>query len=254
MDIFEAMYQAKDNSKKVSSFLEEYLLFEIYSPIVMRLAHQRWNELPYYVRDSVHPEMKELIQKANHFSTLELQEKIRAHLIVRAINVLLGYKNCPIPLTKDKHIPVVHQNILSNRGEWVLRRLLHAACHQEYTHDMAELALRASHKFLMNTDYYKKVNLDFEEVDQLVLKSSTKEKDENYYYFPILQLTQGCVFTTALNLAGNCGISVPAGLDPDTHMPSGIQLIAPSLAEERLFKAARAFELTRPEREIVSPL
>ena len=37
-------------------------------------------------------------------------------------------------------------------------------------------------------------------------------------------------------------------------MPSGIQLIAPPLAEDRLFRAARAFELTRPEKEIVSPL
>ena len=69
-----------------------------------------------------------------------------------------------------------------------------------------------------------------------------------------MQMYLSDVFTTALNLAGNCGISIPAGLDPDTHMPSGIQLIAPSLAEDRLFRAARAFELTRPEKEIVSPL
>ncbi len=69
-----------------------------------------------------------------------------------------------------------------------------------------------------------------------------------------MQMYLSDVFTTALNLAGNCGISVPAGLDPDTHMPSGIQLIAPSLAEDRLFKAARAFEMSRPEKEIVSPL
>ena len=69
-----------------------------------------------------------------------------------------------------------------------------------------------------------------------------------------MQMYLSDVFTTALNLAGNCGISVPAGLDPDTHMPSGIQLIAPSLAEDRIFKAARAFEMTRPEKELVSPL
>ena len=69
-----------------------------------------------------------------------------------------------------------------------------------------------------------------------------------------MQMYLSDVFTTALNLAGNCGISVPAGLDPDTHMPSGIQLIAPSLAEDRLFRAARAFEMSRPEKEIVSPL
>ena len=69
-----------------------------------------------------------------------------------------------------------------------------------------------------------------------------------------MQMYLSDVFTTALNLAGNCGISVPAGLDPDTHMPSGIQLIAPSLAEDRLFKAARAFEMNRPEKEIAAPL
>ena len=69
-----------------------------------------------------------------------------------------------------------------------------------------------------------------------------------------MQMYLSDVFTTALNLAGNCGISVPAGLDPDTHMPSGIQLIAPSLAEDRLFRAARAFEMSHPEKEIVSPL
>ena len=69
-----------------------------------------------------------------------------------------------------------------------------------------------------------------------------------------MQMYLSDVFTTALNLAGNCGISVPAGLDPDTHMPSGIQLIAPSLAEDRLFLAARAFEMNRPEKELAAPL
>ena len=69
-----------------------------------------------------------------------------------------------------------------------------------------------------------------------------------------MQMYLSDVFTTALNLAGNCGISVPAGLDPDTRMPCGIQLIAPSLAEDRLFRTARAFETARPETEIIAPL
>ena len=51
--------------------------------------------------------------------------------------------------------------------------------------------------------------------------------------------------TTALNLAGTCGISVPAGMDENTKMPVGIQLIAPDLAEDRMFRTARAFELER---------
>ena len=60
-----------------------------------------------------------------------------------------------------------------------------------------------------------------------------------------MQMYLSDVFTTALNLAGNCGISVPAGIDRESNMPSGIQLIAPDLAEEKLFHAAYAFEKAR---------
>ncbi len=50
------------------------------------------------------------------------------------------------------------------------------------------------------------------------------------------------IFTIALNLAGNCGISIPAGRDAATGMPVGIQLLAPALAEAKLLATARVFE------------
>ena len=50
------------------------------------------------------------------------------------------------------------------------------------------------------------------------------------------------VFTTSLNLSGNCGISIPAGRDDATGLPIGMQLMAPALAEQRLFNTAYAFE------------
>ena len=53
------------------------------------------------------------------------------------------------------------------------------------------------------------------------------------------------IFTTALNLSGDCGISIPAGLDEETGMPVGIQFLGPELAENRLLKAAAAFEAVR---------
>ncbi len=53
------------------------------------------------------------------------------------------------------------------------------------------------------------------------------------------------IFTIALNLAGNCGISVPAGRAAESGMPVGVQWIAPALAEAKLLQAARAFELIR---------
>ena len=60
-----------------------------------------------------------------------------------------------------------------------------------------------------------------------------------------LQMYLSDIFTIALNLAGQCGISVPAGIDDATGMPVGIQFLGPELAENRLLKAAAAFEAVR---------
>ncbi|MFN2586663.1 MAG: Asp-tRNA(Asn)/Glu-tRNA(Gln) amidotransferase subunit GatA [Actinomycetota bacterium] len=50
------------------------------------------------------------------------------------------------------------------------------------------------------------------------------------------------VFTVPVNLAGNAGISVPCGTSPDDGLPVGLQLIARSLDEPTMFRAAYAFE------------
>ncbi|MBO5722081.1 MAG: Asp-tRNA(Asn)/Glu-tRNA(Gln) amidotransferase subunit GatA [Lentisphaeria bacterium] len=62
-----------------------------------------------------------------------------------------------------------------------------------------------------------------------------------------LEMYLSDIFTIALNLAGNCGISVPAALGSESSMPVGIQLIAPAMQEAKLLKNARAFELLRGE-------
>ena len=62
------------------------------------------------------------------------------------------------------------------------------------------------------------------------------------------------IFTIALNLAGNCGISVPAAIDEDSGMPIGAQFIAPSMEEAKLLKIARIFELNRAQKEFIPAL
>lgn len=57
-----------------------------------------------------------------------------------------------------------------------------------------------------------------------------------------LEMYLSDVFTIALNLAGNAGISVPAGHDAASGMPVNVQFMAPSLKEKELFTAAKAFE------------
>jgi aspartyl-tRNA(Asn)/glutamyl-tRNA(Gln) amidotransferase subunit A len=49
------------------------------------------------------------------------------------------------------------------------------------------------------------------------------------------------IFTLSLNLAGNCGLSLPCGFDQD-GLPIGLQLIAGALAEERLLQTAYVYE------------
>ena len=42
--------------------------------------------------------------------------------------------------------------------------------------------------------------------------------------------------TLPLNLAGHCGMSVPSGLSPDDNLPVGLQIMAPALADDRLYR------------------
>lgn len=56
-----------------------------------------------------------------------------------------------------------------------------------------------------------------------------------------LQMYLSDVFTIAVNLAGLPAISVPGGFD-DSGLPVGIQVIAPPFEEERIIRAASAFE------------
>ncbi|WKD57812.1 Glutamyl-tRNA(Gln) amidotransferase subunit A [Corynebacterium capitovis DSM 44611] len=53
------------------------------------------------------------------------------------------------------------------------------------------------------------------------------------------------LFTLPLNLAGLPGMSVPAGMAPDTGLPVGLQLIAPAFEDDRLYRVGAAFEASR---------
>lgn len=65
-----------------------------------------------------------------------------------------------------------------------------------------------------------------------------------------LQMYLSDIFTIALNLSGNCGISVPYTLDSG-GMPIGLQAIAPALAEERLLSFGRVLEANAEKPEFI---
>jgi aspartyl-tRNA(Asn)/glutamyl-tRNA(Gln) amidotransferase subunit A len=51
--------------------------------------------------------------------------------------------------------------------------------------------------------------------------------------------------TLPLNLAGHAGMSVPSGLSPDDSLPVGLQIMAPALADDRLYRVGAAYETAR---------
>ncbi|MEU0494221.1 Asp-tRNA(Asn)/Glu-tRNA(Gln) amidotransferase subunit GatA [Mycobacterium sp. NPDC006124] len=51
--------------------------------------------------------------------------------------------------------------------------------------------------------------------------------------------------TLPLNLAGHCGMSVPSGLAEDDGLPVGLQIMAPALADDRLYRVGAAYEAAR---------
>jgi aspartyl-tRNA(Asn)/glutamyl-tRNA(Gln) amidotransferase subunit A len=51
--------------------------------------------------------------------------------------------------------------------------------------------------------------------------------------------------TLPLNLAGHCGMSVPSGLASDDNLPVGLQIMAPALADDRLYRVGAAYEAAR---------
>ncbi|WP_277681133.1 Asp-tRNA(Asn)/Glu-tRNA(Gln) amidotransferase subunit GatA [Saccharomonospora azurea] len=51
--------------------------------------------------------------------------------------------------------------------------------------------------------------------------------------------------TIPANLAGNAAMSVPSGLSADDGLPVGLQIMAPALADERLYRVGAAYEVAR---------
>ena len=59
-----------------------------------------------------------------------------------------------------------------------------------------------------------------------------------------LQMYLGDIYTIAVNLAGLPGITVPCGTDSQ-GLPVGLQLIGDCFQEEKILRAAYAYEQTR---------
>jgi aspartyl-tRNA(Asn)/glutamyl-tRNA(Gln) amidotransferase subunit A len=86
----------------------------------------------------------------------------------------------------------------------------------------------------------------FEQVDVLVAPTtpSTAFKIGERIDDPLaMYLNDLC--TIPSNLAGNAAMSVPCGLAAENGLPVGLQVMAPALADERMYRVAAAYEVAR---------
>ncbi len=56
------------------------------------------------------------------------------------------------------------------------------------------------------------------------------------------------IATIPVNLAGNCAMSLPIGLAPEDGLPVGLQIIAPSMADQLLYQVGSALESALTDR------
>jgi aspartyl-tRNA(Asn)/glutamyl-tRNA(Gln) amidotransferase subunit A len=57
------------------------------------------------------------------------------------------------------------------------------------------------------------------------------------------------ICTIPSNLAGNAAMSVPSGLSDEDGLPVGLQIMAPALADDRLYRVGAAYEVARNDAE-----
>ena len=50
------------------------------------------------------------------------------------------------------------------------------------------------------------------------------------------------LFTIAINVAGNGGLSLPVGLGRDTQLPVSVQILGPQFGDDRILRVASALE------------
>ncbi len=206
MKAYEKLYRFKDNPKFIEKNIGDFLLYQIYSPCVIRTCYPLWPQLPKVYRENTPPEIESLMEMSPFLNTDQLAQKLNRYQIEKAIKVLKSYQNCSVPLTQDQSVKKTRRKLTSSVGDSNLKILQQALQKGNYSNAMADLAVRCSHKFLFDKRNYRHWHISSE-----MAKKLAKERIWSVWLFPAIQLTKGCE-----NRCSHCCDRAESNL---SHMP-----------------------------------
>ena len=82
----------------------------------------------------------------------------------------------------------------------------------------------------------------FKQVDAILMPASPRTAFKFGEISDPTQMYLSDLYTISLNIAGNCGITVPTGLGEDSGLPVACQLVGPAFKDAELLSFARAVE------------
>ena len=211
MKYYEKLYFFKDDGKFVQGHLADFLLFQIYSPKVLRKAYAKWPELPWFIRENVPKDIQVLIEKSPHYSDKVLRTKLNEYHIRQAVDVLSKYQACDVPMTQDPTVPQNRYKLTSKRGDKALLILQNALQQKQFSNKMADLAVHSTHKFLAEGKYYLDWKFPSKFARCATIEHCMQGDNSICYTFPAIQLTKGC-----MNHCSHCDSRAEAHL---SHMP-----------------------------------
>lgn len=210
MTYYEKLYLLKDDKKLIQERLDDFLLFQVYSPTILRKAYARWPELPWFIRENTPEDIQRLIEKSSHFSDKAIQLKLNEYYIRQAVDVLSKYQACDTPITQDPTVPKNRYKLTSKQGDKALLILQNALKEKQFSDTMADLAIHTSHKFLSKDKYYIQYKFSKKMASSLAWPDED-EAGQIHYEFPTIQLTKGC-----MNRCSHCDSKAEPHL---SHMP-----------------------------------
>ena len=144
---------AFDDGSKVSTDYDRFyasLLFHVLTPRILKELPAFAGHVPEEVLRSLPKDLLAIPQDKN-FS----RNVYRWHLN-KAVFVLRGYADCPVPLTDDPRVKTTKRNLLSEEGKILLKKLTLMQKHPENTHFSNSLkdVFRAGHKLYLDLDLF----------------------------------------------------------------------------------------------------